>query len=54
MRYPRCASGQRACPPEDVSDPNGYEEFLEAMADPFDPAAFDLDAVNEKLAELSG
>jgi Plasmid pRiA4b ORF-3-like protein len=67
-RYPRCVSGQRACPPEDVGGPWGYDDFLATMADPshpehsqlrewaggpFDPAAFDLDAVNEALAELA-
>jgi hypothetical protein len=66
--YPRCVSGRRACPPEDVGGPWGYAGFLAAMADPahpeheqyrqwlggpFDPAAFDLDAVNQALAELA-
>ena len=27
VRYPRCISGQGACPPEDVGGPWGYEEF---------------------------
>jgi hypothetical protein len=68
VRYPRCISGRRACPPEDVGGPWGYEGFLEAMADPahpehderaewtgghFDPAAFNLDEVNEALAWLA-
>ncbi len=33
-RYPVCLEGKRACPPEDVGGPYGYQEFLEAMADP--------------------
>jgi hypothetical protein len=68
VQYPRCVSGQRACPPEDVGGPWGYEKFLAAMADPahpehaqmrewagepFDPAAFDLDTVNDELADLA-
>ncbi|HEY7326989.1 MAG TPA: plasmid pRiA4b ORF-3 family protein [Gemmataceae bacterium] len=54
-RYPLCVEGERACPPEDVGGTWGYEEFLEAMADPhherheeymgwrgpFNPEAFD-------------
>ncbi|MEV6931735.1 plasmid pRiA4b ORF-3 family protein [Dactylosporangium sp. NPDC051485] len=56
MRYPACAGGERACPPDDVGGPGGYRAFLAAYADPyhpehaamhawlgraFDPAAFD-------------
>jgi hypothetical protein len=56
QRYPVCVEGARACPPEDVGGTRGYEEFVEAMADPdherheeyrrwigrrFDPEAFD-------------
>ena len=54
-KYPLCLEGERACPPEDVGGTWGYEEYLEAMADPdherhdefmgwrgpFDPEAFD-------------
>jgi hypothetical protein len=54
--YPRCTAGERACPPEDVGGPYGYEQFLEAVMNPrhdehrqmlawvggkFDPEAFD-------------
>ncbi|UUZ66615.1 plasmid pRiA4b ORF-3 family protein (plasmid) [Polaromonas sp. P1-6] len=56
--------GENACPPEDVGGAPGYEEFLAALADPtdpehesikewiggsFDPTAFDVAEVNERL-----
>ena len=61
----RCIGGARACPPEDCGGIPGYQAFLEAVLDPFhaehrellawaggrfDPEAFNLDAVNRKLA----
>jgi hypothetical protein len=69
VRYPRCIAGERACPPEDVGGAPGYEQFLEAIADPthpehddhlewlggsqFDPARFDLDATDQALVRLA-
>ncbi len=59
-----CLDGQNACPPEDVGGAPGYADFLEALADPanpehedlkqwvggsFDPVAFDVADVNERL-----
>jgi hypothetical protein len=63
----RCTAGENACPPEDVGGEPGYESFLEAIRDPaheeheqmiewigyaFDPAAFDINAVNQRLARI--
>ena len=63
-RYPCCIAGRRACPPEDVGGPSGYQDFLLAVSDPrhaeheqwvewvggrFDPAEFDLAAVDKSL-----
>ncbi len=60
-RYPMVLAGRGACPPEDVGGLSGYYHFLEAIKDPkhpdheeivewggkgFDPAAFDVQAVN--------
>lgn len=62
--YPLCIKGKRACPPEDVGGVWGYDDFLEAIANPnhperkemlewigadFDPEFFDMDDVNERL-----
>jgi hypothetical protein len=63
-RYPICIEGVRACPPEDVGGPWGYQEFLEAIADPeheehdgllewaggsFDPEAFNSAAATRAM-----
>ena len=62
-----CLGGEMACPPEDVGGLGGYFEFLEAMSDPhheehqsmmqwwgqsFDPRAFDITEVNERLSRI--
>jgi hypothetical protein len=64
IEHARCIAGENACPPEDVGGSSGYEEFLEALADPdhpehadlkewigrpFDPKAFNLDEINARL-----
>ena len=66
-RRTTCIAGANACPPEDVGGPPGYGEFLHAMSDslhpqqmamwgwyggPFDPKAFDMNAVNAALRKL--
>jgi hypothetical protein len=63
----RCLAGENACPPEDVGSADGYASFLEIIGDPaheeyahmlkwvggsFDPTAFSLDDINERLAEI--
>ncbi len=65
-RYPTCIKARRACPPEDVGGPWGYESFLEALADEnheehedmlewvggdFDPEEVDLNTINEWLED---
>ncbi len=61
--YPICLEGERACPPEDIGGPIGYEIYLEALADPnheehedwvqwcgsFDPEAFDENETTEEM-----
>lgn len=67
QKLPICIKGKRACPPEDVGGVWGYDSFLEAINDPnhpehemyvewigegFDPEAFDLDTVNDRLKHI--
>ena len=63
-RYPRCVTGARACPPEDVGGAFGYAELLGALSDPvhplrawvgqaFDPEAFDPDRATTLLRRLT-
>jgi hypothetical protein len=65
LQYPRCIAGERRTPPEDVGGIPGYEDYLEAIADPdheehenmlrwrgpFDPEAFSADEVNSRLGK---
>ena len=61
---PVCLDGKRACPPEDCGGIPGYERLIAAISNPenpdhshlaewvdpsFDPAVFDIAAVNQKL-----
>lgn len=62
---PKCLTGKRACPPEDVGGIPGFYGFVEAMTNPshpehedykewypktFDPEACDIEAINSRLA----
>lgn len=63
-KYPIVLDGARACPPEDVGGPPGYDELLRVLSNPknkeyasmrewapegFDPAAFDVAAAIRRL-----
>jgi hypothetical protein len=65
--YPVCLAGKRACPPEDCGGDWGYAYLLKVLKNRrhpeyrerkewvgrgFDPAAFDLEEVNQALREL--
>ncbi|MEE6262905.1 plasmid pRiA4b ORF-3 family protein [Plantactinospora sonchi] len=67
-RYPLCAGGAGACPPEDVGGPFGYRQFLAAWVDPghpehesmrswlgraFEPTDFDVDRASTLVRRLS-
>jgi len=64
LSTPLCLDGARACPPEDCGGPSGFQDVLAALANrkrahkdliewlgDYDPAAFDLGAVNRLLAK---
>lgn len=68
VAYPRLLGASGRCPPEDVGGPWGYQEYLEAMADPeherhaemvawrgpdFDPKVVDVAALERELAKLA-
>jgi hypothetical protein len=63
-RYPLCLEGARACPPEDSGGAGGYQDLLQAIADPedeehesyrvwlgrpFDPAHFDAERATRRM-----
>ncbi len=66
--YPVLMAGERACPPEDIGGPPGYENFLAALSDPenedhremldwygtesFDPDYFEMDGINKILKKM--
>jgi hypothetical protein len=65
--YPACLAGERHGPPEDCGGLPGFHDMLEAISDPrheqhdeilewlggdFDPEAFSVDDVNQRLAPL--
>jgi hypothetical protein len=66
--YPKLVEATGRCPPEDVGGPPGYEEFLEAVADPnherhaeikewfhadFDPKVVNVAIIKQELAALA-
>ena len=68
IAYPRLIEASGRCPPEDVGGPRGYDEMLEALADPdherhaeirewvgddFDPHAFDAEPLKANVAALA-
>ena len=67
VSHPTCLNGARACPPEDVGGVWGYPNFLKIIANAkhpehdemlewaggvFDPEAFDLVRVNQRLKKI--
>jgi len=68
IAYPRLIEASGRCPPEDVGGPWGYDEMLEALADPdherhaeirewvgddFDPHAFDAEPLRANVDALA-
>jgi hypothetical protein len=67
IAYPVCVDGKRQCPPEDCGGIPGYYDLLDAIRDPahkghedmldwlggdYDPEAFSVEDVNERLLLL--
>jgi hypothetical protein len=67
LSTPMCLAGEFACPPEDCGGPWAYNDMLATLAGPpseerthflewlgadFDPTAFNLNAVNKRLARI--
>lgn len=67
MRYPRCAAGERAGPPEDCGGPEAHHDMLACIKEPdtelgrewlewlgpgYDPDTCDLDKINSALRKL--
>ena len=68
VAYPLLLDAKGRCPPEDVGGPWGYDEFLEALADPdheshadtktwagrnYDPKVVDVEALEAAVAALA-
>ena len=68
VAYPVLLDARGRCPPEDVGGPGGYDEFLEALADPdheshadmkvwvgrnYDPKVVDVEALAAPVAALA-
>ena len=65
MTYPACIAGERACPPDDIGGPYGYQDFLKAASDPdhdryedmldwvgeYDAEKYDAEAATEEMRE---
>lgn len=67
LKLPMCIGGANATPPDDCGGVPGYADLVQAMADPdhpehdetkewiggdWDPAVFDIDKVNRRLAAI--
>ena len=67
-QYPVLLAGERACPPEDIGGPSGYDDFLAIISDPedeeyeemrdwygsddFDPDFFEMKEINKILKKM--